>query len=109
MDLKDLAAFHWGVSIALGTSLQHLADSLFVQLGNFVLRRQDLYLDQVKSGLKQDTWNQLRNAPLFHGGLFPDALLATAEQDVTKFGSASSRNKCCCPVRGGFNAPFFSK
>ena len=27
-DLKDLAAFHQGVSVALGTSLQHLADSL---------------------------------------------------------------------------------
>ena len=36
-DLKDLASFHQGVSVALGTSLQHLADSLFVQLGNFVL------------------------------------------------------------------------
>ena len=48
------------------------------------------YLDQVKSGLKQDTCNQLRNPPLFHGGLFPDAVLGTGEQDITKFGSASA-------------------
>ena len=89
-DLKELAAFHQGVSVALGTSLQHLADSLFVQLRNFMLLRRDSYLDHVKSGLKQDTWNQLRNAPLFHGGLFPDSVLATTEQDITKFGSAST-------------------
>ena len=55
-----------------------------------MLLRRDSYLDHVKSGLKQDTWNQLRNALLFHGGLFPDAVLATAEQDITKFGSASA-------------------
>ena len=30
-DLRDLLAFHQRVSIALGTSLQHLADKLFVQ------------------------------------------------------------------------------
>ena len=83
-DLKDLTAFHQGVSIAFGTSLQHLVDSLFVQLGNFVLLRRDLYLDHVKSGLRQDTWNQLCNAPSFHGGLFPDAVLATAEQDLVE-------------------------
>ena len=89
-NLKYLAAFHQGVTVALGTSLQHLADSLFVQLGNFVLQRRDSYLDHVKSRLKQDTWNQLCNAPLFHDGLFSDAVLATAEQDITKFGSASA-------------------
>ena len=34
-DLKDLASFQQ--SISLGTSLQHPANSWFVQLGNFVL------------------------------------------------------------------------
>ena len=29
-DLRDLMAFHQKVSVAMGTSLQHLADSLFV-------------------------------------------------------------------------------
>ena len=70
-----------------------MADSLFVQLGNFVLLRQNSYLDHVKNGLKPDTWNQLCNAPLFYGGLFPDAMLATAEQDITKFGSASAAQR----------------
>ena len=54
-DLKDLSAFHSSVSVALGTALQHLADSLFVQLANFILLRRDSYLEYVKPGLKADT------------------------------------------------------
>ena len=71
-DLKDLSAFHSSVSVALGTAFQHLADSLFVQLANFGLLRRDSYLEHVKPGLKSDTWNKLRNAPLFTYGLFPE-------------------------------------
>ena len=40
-DLKNLSAFHSSVSVALGTAFQHLADSLFVQLANFILLRRD--------------------------------------------------------------------
>ena len=89
-DLKDLSAFHANVSVALGTSLQHLADSLFVQLANFVLLRRDSYLEFAKTGLKPDTWNRLRNAPLFSSSLFPDDILATAEQDIAKFEATPS-------------------
>ena len=66
-DIKDYVAFHQNVSVAMGTALKHLADSLFV---------------------KPDTWNLLRNAPMFGHGLFPDSVLATAEQDITKLESA---------------------
>ena len=90
-DLKDLSAFHSSVSVALGTAFQHLADSLFVQLANFILLRLDSYLEHVKPGLKPDTWNKLRNAPLFTYGLFPDDVLATAEQDILKHESSWSR------------------
>ena len=83
-DLKDLSAFHSSVSVALGTALQHLADSLFIQLANFILFRRDSYLEFVKPGLKPNTWNRLRNAPLFISALFPDDVLATAEQDISK-------------------------
>ena len=83
-DLKDLSAFHSSVSVALGTAFQHLADSLFVQLANFILLRRYSYLEQVKP----DTWNKLRNAPLFTYGLFPDDVLATAEQDILKHESS---------------------
>ena len=83
-DLKDLMAFHQNVSVAMGTALQHLADSLFVQLSNLILIRHDAYLEHAKPGIKQDTWLHLRNAPMFGYGLFPDAVIATAEQDIIK-------------------------
>ena len=89
-DLKDLSAFHSSVSVALGTAFQHLADSLFVQLANFILLRRDSYLEYVRPGLKPDTWNNLRNAPLFTYGLFPDDVLAVAEQDIQKHESNRS-------------------
>ena len=87
-DLKDLMAFHQNVSVAMGTALQHLADSIFVHLANLVLLRRDSYLDHVKNGIKPDTWNQLCNAPLFGYGLFPDAVIRTAEEDTAKHESA---------------------
>ena len=64
-DRKDYMAFHQSVSVAMGTALQHLADSLFVHLSNLVLIRCVAYLDHVKPVIKQDTKNLLRNAPLF--------------------------------------------
>ena len=89
-DLRDLSAFHTSVSVTLGTAFQHLADSLFVQLANFILLRHGSYLEYIKTGLKPDTWNKLRNAPLFTYGLFPDDVLAVAEQDIQKHESARS-------------------
>ena len=74
-DLKDLMAFHQSVSVAMGTALQHLADSVFVHLANLILIRRNAYLEHVKPGIKQDTWLHLRNAPMFGYGLFPDAVL----------------------------------
>ena len=88
-DLRDLMAFHQRVSVAMGTSLQHLADNLFVNLSNLILLRRDAYLDFVKSGVKQDPMNLLRNAPLFGYGLFPDAAIVSAEQDIQKHETSS--------------------
>ena len=62
-DLRHFMAFHQRVSVGMGTSLQHLADSLFVHLSNLILLRRESYLDFVKNGVKQDTMNLLRNAP----------------------------------------------
>ena len=87
-DIRDYVAFHQSVSVAMGTALQHLADSLFVHWSNLILLPQDSYLEHVKPGIKPDTWNLLRNAPLFGHGLFPDSVLATAEQDINKHESA---------------------
>ena len=88
-DLRDLLAFHQRVSVALGTSLQHLADSLFVHMSNMILLCRDSYLDFVKPGVKPDTMNSLRNAPMFGYALFPDATIMTAEQDIQKSESSS--------------------
>ena len=88
-DLCDLMAFHQRVSVAIGTSLQHLADSLFIHLSNLILLGRDSYLDFVKNGVKQDTMNLLRNASMFGYGLFPDAAIVTAEQDIQKHETSS--------------------
>ena len=64
-DLKDLMAFYQSISGAMGTALQHLADSSFVHLANLILLRRDSYLEHFEPGVKQDTWLQLHNAPLF--------------------------------------------
>ena len=87
-ELKDLMAFHQNVSVAMGTALQHLADSLFVHLANLVLIHRDSYLDFVKPGVKEDTMNLLHNAPLFGYAVFPDAAINTAKQDISKFEAA---------------------
>ena len=88
-DLRDLMAFHQRVSMAMGMSLQHLADSLFVHMSNLILLRRDSYLDFVKPGVKQDTMNLLRNAPMFGYGLLLDAAIMTAEQDIQKHETSS--------------------
>ena len=92
-DLRDLIAFHQKVSITMGTSLQHLADSLFVHMANMILVQRDAYLDFVKSGVKQDTLNSLRNAPMFGYALFPDAAIMTAEQDIQKHETSSGSQR----------------
>ena len=74
--------------MAMGTALQHLADSLFVHLANLILLHRDSYLEFVKPGVKPYTWNLLRNAPMFSYGLFPDSVFNTAEQDINKHESA---------------------
>ena len=54
-----------------------------MQLANFVLLRRDSYLDYLKTGFIPDTWNRLRNAPLFHSGLCPDDILAIVNKTLS--------------------------
>ena len=61
-DVKDYVAFHQ--KVGMGTALQHLADSLFVNLSNIILLHRDSYLEHVKPGIKPDTLKNLRYAPL---------------------------------------------
>ena len=54
-DLHYFMAFHQRMSVTMGMSLQHLADSIFLHLSNLILLMPDSYLDFVKNGVKQDT------------------------------------------------------
>ena len=100
-DLKDLCAFNQNVSVCLGKSMQHMMDSLFITMSNFTLMRRDAYLDHLKSGVQQDNWCALRNAPLHSYGLFLDDALRKAEEDITKFES-SRRTSQPSSGSGGF-------
>ena len=64
-DFKDLMDFHQNICVAMGTALQHLADSIFVNMANLVLVHRDSYLEHAEHGIKPETLNQLRNTPLF--------------------------------------------
>ena len=58
-------------------------------MSNLILLQRDSYLEFVKPGVKQDTMNLLRNAPMFGYRLFPDAAIMTAEQDIQKHKASS--------------------
>ena len=64
-------------------------------MANLVLLHRDSYLEHVKQGIKSDTLSQLRNAPLFGYGLFPDAVIRTAEQDSAHFETTSTAPRPC--------------
>ena len=44
----------------------------------------DSYMDYLKAGVKPDTWCSLRNSPLHHLALFPDAVIKKTEEDIAK-------------------------
>ena len=73
-ELHYLASFNQNVSFAMGKSLQHLSDFIFVQMANLTLAHRDAYLENFKPGVKHDTFSALRNCPLNGYALFPDAL-----------------------------------
>ena len=83
-EIRDLTTFNQNVSFCMGKAMQHLADILFVQMGNVTLLRRDAYLDHLKQGIKPDTWCALRNSPLNSSGLFLDDMVRRAEEEIAK-------------------------
>ena len=83
-EIRDLTAFNQNVSFCMGKAMQHLADIIFVQMGNITLLRHDAYLDHLKTRIKPDTWVALRNSPLNSSGLFPDDMVRRAEEEIAK-------------------------
>ena len=53
-------------------------------MANFTLARSDSYVDYLHAGVKQDTVNVLRTSPVHLNALFPDQLIAKAEEEISK-------------------------
>ena len=83
-EIRDLTAFNQNVSFCMGKAMQHLADILFVQMGNITLLRRNVYLDHLKPGIKPDTWCALRNSPLNSSGLLPGDMIRRDEDEIAK-------------------------
>ena len=69
----------------MARTMQDLSDGVFVNVANLTLARRDSYLDFVRSGIKQDTLMALRSAPLHMSALFPDHMIAKAEEEIRHF------------------------
>ena len=65
--------------------MEHLTDFVFINLANTTLLRRDSYLQYLKAGMKADTLNALRTAPLQLETLFPDTVIKCAEEEISSF------------------------
>ena len=83
-ELEYLTTFNWSVSQAMARTMQDLSEAVFINMANFTLARRDSYLDYLHAGLKQDTVHALRTSPVHLNALFPDQLIAKAEEEVGK-------------------------
>ena len=83
-ELEYLTTFNWSVSQAMARTMQDLSEAVFINMANFTLARRDSYLDYLHAGVKQDTVHALRTSPVHLNALFPDQLIAKAEEEVGK-------------------------
>ena len=91
-ELQFLLDFNVSVCHAMAKSMEHLTDFVFVNLANTTLLRRDSYLSYLKAGVKADTLNALRSAPLQLDTLFPDQVIKQAEEDIANFDKSRSRS-----------------
>ena len=89
-ELQYLLDFKSSVCQAMAKSMEHLTDFVFVNLANTTLLRRDLYLQYLKAGVKADTLNALRTAPLQLETLFPDTVIKYAEEEISSFDKGRS-------------------
>ena len=82
-ELQFLMDFNYSICQAMAKSMEHLTDSVFVNMANVTLLRRDSYLAYLKAGIKADTLAALRTAPLHISTLFPDTVLKQAEEDIS--------------------------
>ena len=84
-ELQFLLDFNSSVCQTMVKSMEHLTEFVFVTMANTTLLRRDSYLAYLKAGVKADTLNALRTAPLHLDTLFPDSVFKKAEEDITSF------------------------
>ena len=84
-ELDFLVTFNRSITQAMARTMQDLSDGVFVNMANLTLARRDSYLDFVWSGIKHDTLMSLRPAPLHMSALFPDHIIAKAEEEIRHF------------------------
>ena len=84
-ELDFLVTFNRSITQAMARTMQDLSDGVFVNVANLTLARRDSCLDFVRSGIKQDSLMALRSAPLHMSALFPDHIIAKAEEEIRHF------------------------
>ena len=84
-ELQFLVDFNSSICQAMARAMEHLTDFVFVNMANTTLLRRDSYLSYLKAGVKADTLNALRPAPLELDTLFPDSVIKQAEEDIANF------------------------
>ena len=83
-ELEYLTTFNRSVSQAMARTMQDLSEAVFINMANFTLARRDSYLDYLHAGVKQDTLHALRTSPVHLNALFPDQLIAKAEEEKSE-------------------------
>ena len=89
-ELQYLLDFNSSVCQAMAKSMEHLTDFVFINLANTTLLRRDSYLQYLKAGVKADTLNALRTAPLQLETLFPNTVIKCAEEEISSFDKGRS-------------------
>ena len=101
-ELQFLLDFNSSVCHAMARSMEHLTDFVFVNVANTTLMRRDSYLSYLKAGVKADTLNALRAAPLDLDTLFPGKIVKQAEEDI----AALDRNRSGSVYKKGRYHPY---
>ena len=78
-ELEYLTTFNRSIFQAMARTMQDLSEGVFINMP-----RRDSYLDYLHAGVKQDTVNALRMSPIHLNALFPDQLIAKAEEEISK-------------------------
>ena len=81
-ELDFLVTFNCSITQAMARTMQDLSEGVFVNVANLTLARRDSYLEYIKAGIKVDTLTSLRTAPLHLSALFPDHIIAKAEEEI---------------------------